>query len=166
MTKSITDTITQQRVKELFEYDLEQGILYWKTKVGLKKAGTLSCNGYWIIMADKKRYQAHRLMWLYVKGYLPKYDIDHIDGNKLNNSFFNLRECSRAENRQNITANRKNKLGVLGVSMNKIGKYVAQIQVNGNKHHLGTYVTLDEAKNAYAEAKKKLHVFHPVVRFA
>lgn len=166
MTKSITDTITQRRVQELFKYDSEQGILYRKMRTGLKKAGTLSGTGYWIIYADKKRYQAHRLIWLYVNGYLPQFDVDHIDGNRLNNCFSNLRECSRSENRQNLTATKRNTVGILGVSSTASGKYLAQIQVDGQKHHLGTYATVGEARDAYAAAKKKLHIFHPIVRAA
>ena len=48
-----------------------------------------------------KRYHAHRLVFLYIDGYFPAADVDHIDGNGLNNARINLRKVSHQENMKN-----------------------------------------------------------------
>lgn len=57
--------------------------------------------GYIAVGIDYHRYYAHRLVWLYMFGTMPKRTIDHINGNPSDNRLCNLRECSHADNQKN-----------------------------------------------------------------
>lgn len=85
-------------------------------------------------------------------------EVDHIDGNGLNNQRSNLRICTRTQNRQNVGAMKNNKSGYKGVSLHKAtNKWLAQIRVDGKHHHLGLFTNPEEASKAYIQACKKYH---------
>jgi hypothetical protein len=159
--------LTQERLKELFYYDKKTG--FFKRVKGIASkggsinniAGCLTVRGYWKICVDGKQYTAHRLAWLYVYGNFPEGFIDHINRIKVDNKISNLRVVTRSENLQNIyKATKKNKTsGVLGVSWFKRDKkWQAEIQKNKKRIYLGRYDSLEDAKNAYLEAKKIYHI--------
>jgi len=98
------------------------------------------------LKVDGVKYQAHRLAWLYVYGYLPENDIDHIDRIKGNNRIENLREVSKVCNLRNTGNIRSNTSGVKGVSfINKKHKWQAQIMINRTSFHLGYFTSFTEA---------------------
>jgi hypothetical protein len=73
--------------------------------------------------------------------------LDHEDGDGLNNQEHNIREATHQQNCQNA----QGKNGIKGVY--KDGKrYVAKIQVEGKKIHIGSFRTKVEAAAAYNEA--------------
>lgn len=83
---------------------------------------------------------------------------DHINGNTLDNRRSNLRVVTRTQNNQNVTIRKHNKSGYKGVSLEKkTGRWVAVIQANNKRIHLGTFDTPEEAYAAYCEAAKKYH---------
>lgn len=89
-------------------------------------------------------------------------EVDHINGNGLDNRRANLRCCSHAENMQNRSLDRRNKLGSRGVFMDR-GKFRACIQDKGRTINLGTYHSKEEAAAAYIGAAKALFgTFSPV----
>lgn len=111
---------------------------------------------------DGKSYYAHRLAWFYAYGYMPIICIDHINGIKIDNSIANLRECSIAENSQNISAKTKAKSGLRGAYFNhKIGKWQSKIESSGTKISLGYFLTAELAHAAYVQKKKEIHTFNP-----
>jgi hypothetical protein len=77
-------------------------------------------------------------------------EVDHINGDGLDNRRANLRLVTRQQN----MANRRgwSQAGYKGVSRMESGKYVAHIVVNGNHHNLGRYDTAEEAARAYNAA--------------
>lgn len=77
--------------------------------------------------------------------------VDHINGNGLDNRKGNLRICTQAENKRNKGIPRNNTTGFKGV-VAKNGKYRAQISVNGSTINLGTHNTPQEAADAYDRA--------------
>lgn len=70
--------------------------------------------------------------------------VDHINGDKLDNRRCNLRTCTKAENMQNRGLHKNNKSGHAGVEIRKCG-FCAKIKVNNKCIWLGTYKTFEEA---------------------
>ncbi len=101
-----------------------------------------------------KTKQLHRL----IMGEPEGLEIDHIDGNPLNNRRPNLRICTHSQNTQNITKRRNNKSGILGVCWcNNKKKWRAYITSNKKSIHIGYYERKEEAKDARMEKQIKLH---------
>lgn len=114
---------------------------------------------YVVIKLHDRKYLAHRLIWKMVTGEDP-IEIDHIDGNGLNNKFENLRNVDRVGNCKNNGVRKDNKSGITGV--NKKGtKWEAQLQSNKVKMCLGIFDTKEEAILARLEGEIK-YGFHPL----
>ena len=155
--------ITRDRLVELLSYDEDSGNLVWNVRRRGQVnpgdiAGHLDATGYVHARLDGRLYKAHRLVWLHVTGAWPLNCLDHIDGNRANNRFGNLRDVVERVNRENRrTADADSATGVLGTSPHGRG-YMAQIVAHGRHHYLGTHDTVEQAHEAYVEAKRKLHV--------
>jgi hypothetical protein len=155
--------ITQERLRELLSYDEENGLFIYKTKRGQKSKGSIAGSpqnkGYIQITVDDKNYLAHRLAWFYVHGEWPKNQIDHINRIKTDNRITNLRDVTNSINHHNVGLRKHNTSGVNGVywSNNK-NKWVATIEINKKKHHLGIFNTLEDAKNCRYEKEKQLAI--------
>lgn len=84
-------------------------------------------------------------------------EIDHIDGNTLNNQKYNLRICTHAENCQNRKANKKGSSRYKGVSwFCVIKKWQVKICHNGKSIFLGYYGSEAEAAKAYDKKAQEL----------
>jgi len=82
--------------------------------------------------------------------------IDHIDGNGLNNQRENLRSATSSQNGFNRNKQNNNTSGFKGVFFDKRrSNYFAQIRINGKSIRLGTFDDINEAVKAYQEAAKK-----------
>lgn len=80
--------------------------------------------------------------------------VDHINGNRLDNRKENLRLCTNGSNNRNKPA----KSGYKGVHFSKTSKqWVAQITKNYKTQHLGLFPTAITAAHAYNKAAKLLH---------
>lgn len=150
--------LTQERLKHVLQYAPETGLFYWRnpTNQCVKTGAIVGCAnsaGYLRVMIDQRSYLLHRLAWLYVHGVWPAVNIDHINGNPLDNRIENLRECTQAENVGNSRMQRRNTSGIKGVSFNKAsGKWVASIAKNSKARCLGHFADKDAAAQAYAAA--------------
>lgn len=85
-------------------------------------------------------------------------DIDHIDGNKLNNKIENLRAVTRSQNNQNRRAAQANNetSGVMGVHYDKSrNKWAASLNLNGDKVFFQRFDTKEEAMLARKQAEQK-----------
>lgn len=84
--------------------------------------------------------------------------VDHKNGNTLDNRRKNIRICTNAQNGFNRGPRCDNKLGVKGVSFDKSrGKFSAELGVHGKRIRLGRFETLLAAKRAYIKAAKRHH---------
>ena len=101
-------------------------------------------------------YKAHRLAWLYMTGEWPTGFIDHINGNRADNRYANLRSASRTENLANSTVYRAGKDTPKGVRQVPGGKWTARIQKNNQPIFLGRFDTADAAAAAYRTAAVNL----------
>lgn len=145
--------MTHEKALSLFEYDKENGRLFWKRRplsdfksvracnvwngrlVG-KEVGSIN-NGYRSFNTDGENYRTHRVIWFIETGEWPD-EVDHDDGDTLNNRFANLKNGDHAQNMLNKRAYRTNKSSVPGVMWEKgKGLWVARIPVNGKLKTLG-----------------------------
>ena len=82
--------------------------------------------------------------------------VDHVNGDGLDNRRTNLRLASKSENGRNARGHADSASGVKGVSPRN-GKWLARIRHNGREVYLGRFATIDEAAAAYAQASVELH---------
>lgn len=94
-----------------------------------------------------------------IMGEVPKgFEIDHVNGSKVDNRRENLRFATRAQNTANRPAMKNNRLGVKGVGWRTHAKkFCAKIMVNGKSVWLGYFDTVEEAKMAYELAASKYY---------
>jgi hypothetical protein len=154
------------RLRELFDYDPETGAFIRLVHRGGEHPGAVAgsiddYNGYIRIGVDGVNYKAHRLAWLYVTGEWPNDVLDHINLDRSDNRFGNLRLATVAENNQHVHAPRSDsKSRRRGVTwFPSRGVWRATINVNGRQRHLGYFHDLEEASGAYEAAKAALHPF-------
>lgn len=155
--------ITYEFVRERFDYDPE-GYLIWKEGVNNQFVGKRAAGPdkkYWMIQftTPKKKVRAHRLIFLWHHGYLPKppLTVDHANQNKLDNRIENLREATHQQQRANTKRTTRNTTGLKGVTKaNASGKHVAMIGVDGENVYLGCYTTAEEAHAAYVKAAEEI----------
>lgn len=161
--------LTAARLRELLNYDPSTGVFTWLVdrpgKSGRKGsiAGTAKgSHGYLSIGVDGKMWLAHRLAWVYMTGDQPPALIDHIDRDKLNCRWANLRASTKVWNAQNAgqphSDNASGFLGVHAFPRNVKKPWVASIKPEGKKRvHLGYFSTPESAHEAYLAAKRLLH---------
>lgn len=156
--------ITPERLKEVLRYDPRTGFFRWVAHRYSWRvsaiAGCLDDYGYVIINIDNKNYKAHRLAWMYTYGFFPEKQIDHINGDKNDNRFDNIRLATRLENSHNQhDAHCDSNSGIRGVGMKKgRTKYRVQISIDGKPREFSAN-TLSEAKTKYIELKKQHQPF-------
>lgn len=144
-------SLTQERLKELLDYDPATGAFVWKKQVrnNVKQnsiAGNITEMKYIRIKIDGRLYYAQRLAWLYVHGEWPPQKIDHINRNPTDNRLVNLRAVSQAVNCQNKSVAKNNSSGKSGVCWHKRDQHWrAQIQHNKKVIHIGGYSNNNDA---------------------
>lgn len=153
--------LTQEYLKSILHYNPETGIfirLFAKKRTDLlnKEAGCIQNHGYRAILINGRSYLSHRLAWLYMKGEWPQAELDHINHNRTDNRWNNLRQITQQHNKKNQTMNGNNKSGITGVSWYKqTNKWRAQIRHNGKKINLGYFNSIDDAAKARQTANVK-----------
>jgi hypothetical protein len=126
-------------------------------KPGLIKL-SMPARGYYQVClqnrGNKRTYTVQQLVAMAFLGHVPngnKTAVDHINSNEYDNRVENLRVVTQ---RENLSKERTKKSGLpVGVYKNKSGKFVAQIREGKKMHSLGSYLTPEEASEAY---QKKL----------
>lgn len=130
----------------------------WNMRFANEVAGALQANGYRYIIMGPKHHLAHRLAWLYMTGDMPSGHIDHINGDRTDNRWTNLRPATASQNASNTGVRANNKSGVKGVCwVASKGLWRATIMVARKDHFLGYYKTLQEAASARAIANTEHH---------
>lgn len=162
-------TLTPELLKQYLNYNPDTGIFTYiarpsaSAKVGAiagSVRGTLPDGGYIGISLLGKVYSAHRLAFLYMTGEWPINQIDHIDHDRTNNAWNNLRLADSLDNSRNKSLYKNNKSGCPNVHHNGYGW---QARINGvDKIFLGTFNTYEEAVAAKKGAERvlKYHANH------
>jgi hypothetical protein len=158
-------SITAHELRSLLDYESETGIFRWKVSRGSRatvgaEVGTPDLYGYKTIRLSKKSYKLHRLAWLYVYGFWPAGDVDHINGARSDNRIANLRDVPRKVNLENQRVAKNNRsTGILGVYFDKRKSvFYSRISMHNRSVHLGSFPTPELAQAAYLEAKRRLHL--------
>lgn len=170
--------LTQSYLKTILHYDPDTGcftwlprpsgsfkryrqFLTWNLRFSGKEAGSVDALGYVRLGINGRRHKAHRLAFVYMAGAFPDTEIDHINGDKRDNRFANLRAVSRSVNQKNAAIRKDNISGCTGVSWGKLTcKWVVRITSAGRTYKLGEYADLGDAVEARKAAEIK-YGFHP-----
>lgn len=106
--------------------------------------------GYCLVKFNGRLYMYHVILWtLHYNENIPEgFEIDHINGNKIDNRIENLRLVTHRTNCQNLQCHRG---GALVGSMydKRNNKYQALIRIGEKRIHLGCFKTVEEANEAY-----------------
>ena len=177
------DDLTYEYVDSRLRYEPETGLLFWKEKLPAhgETKRQVSYRGRWNkrfsgqetgyeyrdgrtsykqVNINNKNYLAHRLAWLIYYKEWPKKNIDHINGNGIDNRIKNLRDASQQENLRNARMQSNNSSGVRGVSFDRRRQvWLARIKISGKSKHLGYFTNFDEAVETRKHAERK-HNFH------
>lgn len=165
--------LTQARVRALFNYDEETGLLFWRereredfaterawkyfnTRFAGNVAGAIvhrRSGPYRVVCIDNVKYWQHRVVWLYAHGAWPRQYIDHKNLDGADNRLSNLREASHTQNLANCPKREGTLMEFKGVArVRQSGRYAARIRANGKLIHLGCFDTPEEAHAAYCRA--------------
>lgn len=168
--------VTSFIANELLSYNNDTGICTWKTrdsrwfnqsniggvdgnvarwnkKFSGKELSKVSKSGYITVGIFNRSYEIHRIIWLMMTGEWPNV-IDHINGDRSDNRWENLRNVDTKENAKNSRKSSNNTSGVTGVSKHSCGKWRAEITDNGKYVYLGIYNNFSDAVNVRKEAEK------------
>ena len=127
-----------RRLRELIYYQPATGEFFnkgWKP-ISFVRAS----NGCRYIALDGKKRIASRIAWLWMKGYLPTFQITHRNGILDDDRWVNLRPRSDVQVFKSARYESE-------------GQYLAQICVMGKLHFLGYF---RDPKNAYAAVRKAM----------
>jgi hypothetical protein len=128
----------------------------WYAQVRRRRDGSARVYAYACmprVGGKQRKVKLHRLILGLTAA--DRFEVDHADGNGLNNKRSNLRVATKSENAANRGANSNNRLGVKGICLRPNGKFGAVIRVNGKQRHLGYFETVEEAAAAYNHAALK-----------
>lgn len=113
-----------------------------------KEAGVLHHAGYIKLTLKSRPVSAHRLAWALFIGEPPA-EIDHINGIRSDNRLENLRPATRAQNMHNAKLKKCSSSGYKNVQWDESAKkWRVRVRVNGHRHHVGRFESLDAAVGA------------------
>ena len=128
--------------------------------------GRLAETGLWYVLvgvpfSDDEGYRKHKYTQLarLIKGLEPgnPLEVDHINGNPLDNRRINLRVCPHAKNMLNRRMHKNNTSGFKGVTQVGPNRWAANIALEGHFYYLGVFDSPEKAHQAYCEAAAWLH---------
>lgn len=159
---------TPDVLRNLLRYDPETGGLIWLPRNNSANFNSKHANRLAFTAVNSRGYRvgriggvsltAHRTAWALFFGTWPEGQIDHVNGDRLDNRIDNLRAATPREN----SANKRKKPGAsskfVGVTRRTdTGKWDAQIKDFGKRTHLGCFTSEEAAARAYDRAAASVH---------
>jgi len=140
-------------LRELLHYAPSTGVITFRTFNHRHRKGDpltrRNSAGYLVWTFDYQTFYAHRLAWKLYTGEEPPEVVDHVNRNKADNRWKNLRASDNTLNRYNMTPWGIKRLP--GVQT-KGKKFYAKISINGTQVYLGAFETEMDAHLAYRKA--------------
>lgn len=144
----------QKTLKSLFHYCPDSG--KFTRLSGRKKVGNVNTSGHLQIQIGDSTFLASRLAYLYMVGEWPANQMDHIDLNRTNDRWENLRPATPSENARNRSVRSDSLTGIKGVTA--MGdRFQARVSFEGRRYSAGYFDTLEEAAAAVKELRAQLH---------
>lgn len=159
------DRPTKEQVASLLSYNPETGIFTWKVdrKFSAKKGSVAGYKEFRIkkptyirISLFDRKYSAHHLAYLLMKGFWPTSVLDHDNRDGTDNRWSNIIESDVIKNNRNRRKHSRNTSGHTGVYKLKNGKFYAAIGVNGKVRWLGAFSDINKALGARKAAEMEL----------
>jgi len=157
--------ISHDELLRILHYNPETGEFTWRVDpcMGPRRAGKKA--GYYHsalgrnrIKIDGKPHFAARVAWFYMTGAWPSEFVDHINLDKADDRFANLRLATRSQNGANRRVQARNKWGFKGVAQeSRTKKFIATVRKDGVTHYAGFHATPEAAHAAYLAKAKELH---------
>jgi len=99
----------QEQLQNLLNYDPDTGVFTWRDdlpvkrgpRVAGKRAGSRNAEGYLYVEINRRKYKTSRLAFLWMTGEWPTFCVDHINRDRSDDRWCNLRDVTRSENRIN-----------------------------------------------------------------
>ncbi|MBL4930053.1 HNH endonuclease [Fuscibacter oryzae] len=152
--------LTQQRLHQVLDYDPDTGVFtFVKGSRKGRIAGTRHDDrGFLKVSIDNRYHLLHRLAWLWMSGTMARSNVKHINGDRSDNRWKNLREAGRSQKEQHCPP-RTEPTATRGVW--KIGDaYEAMVLLDEAVINLGRFETEELAaaaiKSVYARARKRI----------
>lgn len=147
--------ITQEYLRSVLNYNTETGVFTW-LKDGSIAGAPKDERGYVrITLNHHQRPYAHRLAFIYMTGQSPQC-VDHVDLDKSNNRWANLRAADKSKNGMNRVKPKNNTSGFKGVYYQANG-YVGEVFVEGKKHYVGRFSSPEDAARAVQQKRLEIH---------
>jgi hypothetical protein len=160
-------------LREFIDYNPETGVLKWRVRDARhfpslrichtwnshyagKEVGWLNANGYYATRFGKPSFLVQRIIWKIMTGKEPPDLIDHIDGNRTNNLWNNLREATAIQSAHNQGVRSTNTSGFRGV-LKRGNRYMARVMIDGKYRSIGTFQTAERASAVYEDKIKELY---------
>ena len=153
---------TLETLREFFILDAETGTLVWRKSRGTAAAGSRAgC----VCVKERRAavrfnnylWPVARIIWCMHTGAWPVGEVDHINGDSLDNRPSNLRDVPPFVNKQNHhVAYANSRVGLMGVH-ERNGRFIGKITRHGKTTYVGTFDTPEEAHAAYVNAKRLIH---------
>jgi len=161
-------------------YNRDDGTLFWKVRpechfrttkawrmFNTKCAGKTATSrhiypngtGCYYVSLDGHRYKAHRLIMRILGRLVDNLEIDHIDGNGLNNADANLRVATSSQNKMNTRVRRDSGSGYKGVHYRAtyVSSWYYEITKNGKRTRKAGFKTPEEAAHAREKVLSGIH---------
>jgi hypothetical protein len=148
-SKETASGLTQAGLRALLSYDPETGA-FTRRSTDRVTGSPNRTRGYVYVSIGCKAYLAHRLAFLWMTGEWPAAEVDHINRDRFDNRWNNLRPATRQENCGNARGKKAGKVKGVYVDKRRINSpYFAAIGIDGKLVHLGTFSTAELAHAAY-----------------
>ena len=154
--------LTWEALTDVLSYDPATGEFRWVKSPRNGWNGRIAGHvdhakgGYRYIKLSGRAFLTSRLAWLHETKEWPAGVVDHINGNRIDDRWENLRDVEQAKNALNKSLNRNNLTGIPGVHAEQ-GQYIARIAIGRRRKFLGAFDTPEEAAAARREAEERYY---------